>query len=58
MSNLQKFDLQKPVIYHERLGMVGTQVYRQVDKKSPAVESSTWPLNSHNCSENYPEKKN
>ena len=22
-------------------------------KKSHAVESSTWPLNSHNCSENY-----
>ena len=25
-----------------------------VKKYSPAVESSTWPLNSHNCSENYP----
>ena len=22
-------------------------------KKSPTVESPTWPLNSHNCSENY-----
>ena len=27
-----------------------------VKKKSPAVESSTWPLNSHNCSENYTKK--
>ena len=26
-------------------------------KKSHAVESSTWPLNSHNCSENYPKNK-
>ena len=26
-------------------------------KKSHAVESSTWPLNSHNCSENYPKTK-
>ena len=26
-------------------------------KKVPSVESSTWPLNSHNCSENYPETK-
>ena len=24
------------------------------EKKSHAVESSTWPLNSHNCLENYP----
>ena len=28
-----------------------------VEKKSPAVESSTWPLNSHNCSENYTKTK-
>ena len=27
-------------------------------KWSPAVESSTWPLNSHNCSENYTKTKN
>ena len=27
-------------------------------KKSPAVESSTWPLNSHNCSEKYTKAKN
>ena len=27
------------------------------EKKSHAVESSTWPLNSHNCSENYPKSK-
>ena len=26
-------------------------------KKSPRVESSTWPLNSHNCSENYNKTK-
>ena len=26
-------------------------------KKPPAVESSTWPLNSRNCSENYPKTK-
>ena len=26
-------------------------------KKSRAVESSTWPLNSHNCSENYTKTK-
>ena len=35
--------------------MVGTHaLYRSVGKKKyPVVESSTWPLNSHNCSENY-----
>ena len=27
-------------------------------KESHAVESSTRPLNSHNCSENYPKKQN
>ena len=27
------------------------------EKKSHAVESSTWPLNSHNCSENDPKAK-
>ena len=27
-------------------------------KKSPMVESSTWQLNSHNCSENYKTKLN
>ena len=27
------------------------------EKKSQAVESSTWPLNSHNCSENNPKTK-
>ena len=27
------------------------------EKNSPAVESSTWPLNSHNCSENYTKTK-
>ena len=26
-------------------------------KKSHAVESLTWPLNSYNCSENYPKNK-
>ena len=26
-------------------------------KKSPTVESSTWPLNSHNCSENHTKSK-
>ena len=26
-------------------------------KKSHAVESSAWPLNSHNYSENYPKQK-
>ena len=28
-----------------------------VKKMSPAVESSTWPLNSHNWSENHPKTK-
>ena len=28
-----------------------------VIKKSPAVESSTWPLHSHNCSKNYNKTK-
>ena len=39
--------------------MVGTHaLYRaKWGKKSHAVESSTWPLNSHNCSENYPKTK-
>ena len=33
--------------------------YRRMGKKwSPTVESSTWPLNSHNCSENYTKVKN
>ena len=27
-------------------------------KKSPMVESSTWPLNCHNFSENYTKTKN
>ena len=28
-----------------------------VTKESPAVQSPTWPLNSQNCSENYPKTK-
>ena len=43
------------VTYHEWSGMVETHaLYREVgEKKYPRVESSTWRLNSHNCSENY-----
>ena len=32
-------------------------IVKWVKKKSPVVESSTWPLNSNNCSENYTKTK-
>ena len=49
---------QKPVRYHEWSGVVGTHaLYRWVcEKNSPTVESSTIPLKSDNCSENYTKK--
>ena len=36
-----------PLLYHESYDV------KKVEQKSPTVESSTWPLNSHSCSENY-----
>ena len=46
---------QKPVLYYEWSGTGETHaLYHNVgEKKSPTVESSTWPLNSHIPSENY-----
>ena len=35
----------------------GSVPLKWVKKKSPAVESSAWPLNSHNCSVNYTKTK-